>query len=258
VIIIGHRGAAGHAPEHTFASYDLALGMGVDYLEQDLRMTQDGVLVVLHDETLDRTTGGTCRGPVNRRTLAAISDCDAGSWFNVAFPDRARTEFAGQRIPTLDAVLARYSGRARFYIETKKPESATGMEEALLALLDQHGLRAAAPDDSRVIIQSFSATSLREIRDVDPRLPLVQLFSRRETGWTIRRKLDAVAKYANGIGPQFGCLDPRLIMAAHDCGLVVHPYTVNDEPVMRRLMHMGVDGMFTDYPDRLARMIAAG
>ena len=150
MLVIGHRGASAYAPEHTFASWDRALEIGADYLEQDLQMTSDGVLVVLHDDTLDRTTGGACRGRVNDHTLAEIRDCDVGSWFNAARPAHADTAYAAERIATLDEVLTRYADRACFYIETKNPAEAPGMEEALLELLDAHQLRRAAAADWRV------------------------------------------------------------------------------------------------------------
>ena len=122
---IGHRGASGHAPEHTFPAYDLALADGADYIEQDLQLTKDGVLIVLHDATLDRTARGpqeNCTGPVIGKTLAQIRTCDAGTWFNERFPDRARPEYAGLVIPTLDEVFTRYGNRVRYYIETKNPK----------------------------------------------------------------------------------------------------------------------------------------
>src|SRR3954465_9193700 len=108
VLIIAPRGASGHAPEPTFASYDLALKMGADYIEQDLQLTSDGVLVVLHDETLDRTARGpaeSCTGLVSERTLAQIQQCDAGTWFNEAHPDLADPAYVGLRIPTMEQVL---------------------------------------------------------------------------------------------------------------------------------------------------------
>ena len=101
---MGHRGAAGLAPEHTTASYDLALKLGADYIEQDLRMTKDGILVVIHDEDLDRITRGpakNCTGPVSEKTLAQIKTCDVGSFFNERYPEYAREEYAGLKI--LDA-----------------------------------------------------------------------------------------------------------------------------------------------------------
>lgn len=253
-LVIAHRGASGYAPEHTFAAWDLALDMGADYLEQDLQMTADGHLVVLHDETLDRTATG-CTGLVRTKTLAQIENCDVGSWFNRARPELARPEFERQRLPTLDAVLGRYNGRARFYIETKKPDAAPGMEEALLRLLDRHGLRPADNDDTRVIVQSFSARSLQKLHALEPRLFLVQLFHSRIAGWIIRGRLRRTARWACGIGPSHRCVDARLMNVARALGLHVHPWTVNDAPTMRRLLELGVHGMFTDLPDRLLEVL---
>jgi glycerophosphoryl diester phosphodiesterase len=255
MIVIAHRGASFYAPEHTFASWDMAVRMGADYLEQDLQMTADGVLVVLHDDTLDRTTGGRCTGRVIERTLAEIRACDAGSWFNEANPDRADAAYASQRIPTLDEVLTRYAGQASFYIETKNPEEAPGMEEALLALLDRHGLREAAATEWRVLIQSFSEASLRKIHALDPSLPLIQLVRARwASAETIRARLPEIREYAVGIGPSWRDVDERLVETARDQCLEVHPYTVNEPGRMEELAGMGVTGMFTDLPDVLLAM----
>jgi len=259
MIIIGHRGAAGLAPEHTFASWDLALEAGADYLEQDLQMTGDGVLIVLHDESLDRTArGARCRGPVRERTWAEIRDCDVGSWFNEVNPDRARPEYAGQTLPSLAAVFERYAGRGRFYIETKNPDAAPGMEEALIRLLGAHELLPREPGDDRVIIQSFSERSLLRVRELEPRLPLVLLLGRQEIGWTIRRKLRRIAAWATGIGPGKGDVDRKLLDTAHGLGLVVHPWTVNDPADLERFANLGVDGVFTDFPDRAAALRGPG
>jgi glycerophosphoryl diester phosphodiesterase len=252
MLVIAHRGASGYAPEHTLASYDLALSLGADYLEQDLQLTSDGVLVVLHDETLDRTTGGAQRGRVIEHTLAQLRACDVGRWFNAQRPNRARSEYVGQRIPTLDEVFARYVDRATFYIETKNPEDAPGMEEALLALLDRYRLRAPAAVEWRVLIQSFSERSLRKLRDLDPSLPLIQLVEEGvEQPAALRGRLRDVAEYAVGIGPSWRDVDAALIAATRDVCLDVHPYTVNDVAQMQRLTALGVTGMFTDVPDRL-------
>jgi glycerophosphoryl diester phosphodiesterase len=252
MLVIAHRGASGHAPEHTFAAWDLAVEMGADYLEQDLQMTADGVLVVLHDETLERTTGGRCSGRVIDHTLEQIRQCDVGSWFNEANPERARPGYPGERIPTLDEVLTRYAGRAGFYIETKNPESAPGMEEALLALLDRHGLRGPAASEWQVLIQSFSEASLRRIHAMDPTLPLIQLVRARwATPETIRPRLPEIAGYAVGIGPSWRDVDDRLVEAARQQCLEVHPYTVNEAAQMEALAGMGVTGIFTDLPDLL-------
>ncbi len=246
MIVIAHRGASGYAPEHTFASWDLAAKMGADYLEQDLQMTKDGVLVVLHDETLERTArrnGVACEGRVIDHTLAELKACEVGSWM--------APEFADQRIATLDEVLKRYPD-ANFYIETKKPEEAPGMEEKLLALLEEHGLTGPAGDEWRVLIQSFSEASLRKIHAADPSLPLIQLVHRKwETSGTIRSRTASIAEYAVGIGPHFSDVDAALVEAAHANCLAIHPYTVDDPAEVKRLTDLGVDGMFTNLPDRL-------
>ena len=254
VINIAHRGASAYAPEHTFAAWDLALEMNADYLEQDLQMTADGVLVVMHDDTLDRTIRGpeqTCRGPVIDRTLAQLQRCDAGSWFNEAHPDRARPEFPELRIPTLEGVFERYAGRARFYIETKNPEAAPGMEEELLRLLHAFDLVPASLDDHTVLLQSFSPASLMKLRGLAPTLPRIQLAPWRETTASLRSQLDEVATYAQGLGPHYSDVDEALIDDAHERGLMVHPYTVDAADEMRRLIDVGADGMFTNVPDVL-------
>ncbi len=246
ITIIAHRGASGHAPEHTFASWDRALEMGADYIEQDLQMTRDGELVVIHDATLDRTTNG--RGPVSDYTLAEIQQFDAGSWFD--------PRFAGERVRSLREVFARYGDGVNYYIETKTPESAPGMEEKLLALMDEFHLRAGAVSEWQVLIQSFSAASLRLVRAMNPGLPLIQLIERKHSSKSIRRQLAEIKEYAVGIGPARTSVDEELVDAAHALGLIIHPYTVNETSEMQRLIDIGVDGMFTDYPDRLAQLIS--
>ena len=266
VLVIAHRGASGGAPEHTLAAYDRALEIGADFIEQDLQMTSDGVLVAMHDEKLDRTARGPdCRGLVADRTYSAIADCDVGSWFNDAYPDRARPEFAGLRIPRLDDLFERYAG-ANYYVETKQPESAPGMEAALVGLIHEHELRPAPLDDWRqvergvrlpgghVVVQSFSEASLRKVQELDPAIPRIQLIRKRKRSASIREKLAGIAFYAQGIGPERRSVDERLVNAARAHRLHVHPYTVNDAPEMGELIRIGVAGMFTNEPETLLRV----
>jgi glycerophosphoryl diester phosphodiesterase len=258
VLNIGHRGASGYAPEHTIPSYDLALKLGADYIEQDLQLTKDGVLVVMHDETLDRTARptaasqpGDCTGLVIEHTLAQIKTCDVGTWFNEAYPQYARPEYVGLQIPTLEEVFQRYGTSVNYYIETKNPESAPGMEEELLRLMDKYGLTELAASRWQVLIQSFSPASLQKIHTLKPALPLIQLYSSTETSETIQAGLDATRTYAVGIGPSKDDVDAALVEAAHARCLDVHPYTVNETAEMQSLIATGVDGMFTNFPDRL-------
>ena len=257
VLAVGHRGASGYAPEHTIASYNLALDLGADYIEQDLQLTKDGVLVALHDPTLDRTARGSaenCTGLVIEKTLAQIKTCDVGTWFNNAFPQFARAEYVGLQIPTLEEVFQRYRHRANYYIETKNPEEAPGMEEKLLALLDAYNLRGNAVRRNQVLIQSFSAASLQKLHGLDAALPLIQLYPGLSSA-TIRGTLDQVKAYAVGIGPSKGSVDAALVQAAHDRCLDIHPYTVNASTEMSALVALGVDGMFTNFPDRLNEVL---
>lgn len=254
VLNIGHRGASGYAPEHTIPAYDLALEMGADYIEQDLQLTSDGVLVCLHDTTLDRTARGAaenCTGLVSTKTLAQIKTCDVGTWFNEANPSRARPEYVGLRIPTLEEVFQRYKRRANYYIETKAPEAVENMEERLLALMDQYRLRKPAAKRWQVLIQSFSAASLQTIHALDPTLPLIQLVVGFPASPALETSLDTVATYAVGVGPNYLLTTPAVIAAATARCLDVHPYTVNQPADMSAMIAAGVHGMFTNFPDQL-------
>jgi glycerophosphoryl diester phosphodiesterase len=258
VLTIGHRGASGYAPEHTFPAYDLALEMDADYIEQDLQLTKDGVLVVLHDETLDRTARGpeeNCTGSVIDKTLEQIKTCEVGTWFNEENPEYAREEYVGLEIPTLEEVFQRYGSGVDYYIETKNPEEAPGMEEELLRLMGEYGLKGPAAEQRQVLIQSFSPDSLRKIHASDPSLPLIRLYEEEEEdSETIGEDLDEARTYAVGIGPSKDDVDRSLVSEAHARSLDVHPYTVNEEQEMEELISLGVDGMFTNFPDLLAEL----
>jgi glycerophosphoryl diester phosphodiesterase len=257
--VIAHRGQSFDAPEHTLAAYDRAVASGADFIEQDVQLTLDGALVVLHDDTLDRTARGpaaNCTGPVRTKTLAQLRTCEVGSWFNTRFPDRADPAFVGERIPTLAEVFARYGDRVSYHIETKTPEAAPFVvERELIRLLDVYGLRGPAVRDWQVLIQSFSPASLQRFSALDPALPLVQLLATVPPAPAREAFLDAVAGYAIAIGPSNGGVTPALVDQAHARCLDVHPYTVNDPVRMAELVEAGVDGIFTDRPDVLLAVI---
>ena len=258
VLNIGHRGASGYAPEHTIPSYDLALKQGADYIEIDLQMTADGVLVAMHDDTLNRTARGpaeNCTGLVIEKTLEQIKTCDVGSWFNETYPQYANPDYVGLQIPTLEEIFQRYRHSVNYYIETKNPEEAPGIEEELLRLMEEYNLLKPAAKHWQVLIQSFSAESLQKLHALEPSLPLVQLYSGRETSETIQANLASASTYAVGIGPSKSDVDADLVAAAHELCLDVHPYTVNDAQEMKALISLGVDGMFTNFPDRLERLL---
>lgn len=268
--IIAHRGASGYAPEHTWAAYEQARDMGADYLELDLHMSADGRLIVIHDETLDRTTDG--EGKVKEHTLEALKTLDAGAWFNEANPERADEAYVGAQLLTLDEVIDRYGSDVRYYIETKSPERYPELQRALVETLEAEGL----VSSGSVIIQSFSRDSLQQVQKLNADIPLVQLvwYSPAEDGdglteWTgvtpapadiTDADFQAIADYAVGIGPNVvydgeDVIDASFVEQAHQNGLLVHPYTINDPEQMQRLLDWGVDGMFTNFPDRLNAIV---
>ena len=244
-LVVAHRGASGTRPEHTFAAYDRAIALGADYIEQDLQVTSDGVLVDMHDGTLNRTTRGAaenCTGNVNSKTLAQIKTCSAGSWFG--------PEYVDEKVPTLEELFQRYGKTVNYYIETKQPDPADHMEEKLLALLDKYDLRTASINNWQVLIQSFSADSLKTVHAMDPRLPLIFL------GNPSLATIPSYADYAVGLGPSFGAsINANWVNTAHANCLDVHPYTINTVANMTAALNAGVDGMFTNFADLLIGLL---
>jgi len=259
---IAHRGASGHAPENTLPAFGYAMAMGADFLELDVQRSADGVLVAFHDATLERTTDAT--GRLAERTLAELKALDAGSWFGGAHAD-----FAGVRIATLAEVLDYTTAATALYVEAKDARHYPGIERDLVDTLAAHGRLGAR----RTVLQAFDPASLRRYRAFAPGVPRVQLlaFEWAENQWLVERdgvvapvrttaEIDwrAVASLADGIGPNAEAVDADLVRGAHAGGLFVHVYTVDEPPCMERLIAAGVDGLFTDFPDRLAARLRAG
>ncbi|MEH7885317.1 glycerophosphodiester phosphodiesterase [Bacillus sp. JJ1609] len=252
-INISHRGASGHAPEHTFTAYELGTIMEGDYIEIDLQMTKDGELIAMHDETLDRTTEET--GMIKDFTLAQIKRLDAGAWFNETFPQKAKPEYLGLQVPTLREIIERMGPKARYYIETKSPEFYPGMEEKLLDILYEYNLVGEKQPVGKIIIQSFSAESLKKIHQMDESIPLIQLLSYYAPAIIANEEVAKIKAYAVGIGMHYTAISPGYVKKVRDSGLLIYPYTVNEKEDMEMLLDWGVTGMFTNYPDRLNEVI---
>lgn len=278
-ILVAHRGASAYAPEHTLESYQLALKQGADFVEQDLQITRDGVLVCLHDLTLERTTNveevfpkgfreelvdGTRRRVwyVSDFTLRQIKQLDAGLWFDV--------KFKGARVPTFQEAIDLVRGKAGIYPETKAPEvygqRGFDMERLVLDMLSKNRLdKWSAEDHTPVIIQSFSPEGLRKLsRNLKTKLPLVLLVSdEAPTSWLTAAGLSKAKQFATGIGPAKALVDKSLVMQAHALGLSVTPYTFRSsntgrfnnvrEEMSYYLYRLGVDALFTDNPDLFPR-----
>ena len=277
-INVAHRGASAYAPEHTLAAYRLALAQGADYVEQDLAVTRDGVLICIHDPTLERTTnveelfpdrsrqvtweGKTARSWLaNDFTLAEIKRLDAGSWFD--------PKFAGERIPTFEEAVALVKGKAGLFPELKTPEVYEGrdvqFEKLVAAALDRHGLRGPQADPKTpVILQTFSEVSARTLASMKIGVPVVLLLNSGD-GWNSPAKVKAWKPFIQGLGPAKRIVEenPELVKWAHAEGMTVVPYTFRASNAGRHanvraemdhfLYTLGVDGLFTDNPDQFPR-----
>jgi glycerophosphoryl diester phosphodiesterase len=244
VLVVAHRGASATAPEHTGPAYDRAVLAGADVLECDVQVTADDQLVCVHDATVDRTNGGTPSGAVGDFTLDELREMDFGAWFG--------PEFAGTRIVTLDEQLSCYSAidpTMQLYIETKTAADAGDhMETLLVEVLDAHGLIPDGEPDARespVIIQSFDSTSLETVRELAPGLPLAFLLN------ATTPEIDAgQLPDVDVLAPNAAVLQaPDLVTTAHDAGLEVHTWTVDDPAQITALIDAGIDGFFTNTPE---------
>jgi glycerophosphoryl diester phosphodiesterase len=278
-LLIAHRGASAYAPEHTLESYQLALKQGADFVEQDLQITRDGVLVCLHDLTLERTTNvreifptrfreELIAGTPARRwyvpdfTLREIKQLDAGSWFDA--------KFKGARVATFQEAIDLVHGKAGLYPETKAPEvyaqRGFDMERLVLDVLKKNRLdRRSVLLHTPVIIQSFSPESLKKLfGTLRTKLPLVLLVSdEARARWLTAAGLAEAKQFASGIGPAKALLDKSLVMQAHALALSVTPYTFRSsntgrfktvrEEMSYYLYSLGVDALFTDNPDLFPR-----
>lgn len=244
---IAHRGASAYAPEHTIAAYKLGQQLRGDYIEIDLQMTKDGHLVAMHDETVNRTTNGT--GLVKEHTLEEIKQLNAGSFFNEKHPSLAKKEFENANVPTLEEIIKTFGHNANYYIETKSPDEYPSMEEKLLEIIKHYGI------NDKVIIQSFSEASLQKIHSLDVNIPLVQLLPYKKAAQLTELEMKKYKTYCIGLGMNYKYIDSTYVKRIKKHGLEVHPFTVDNETDMKKLILWGVDGMFTNYPDRLHSLL---
>jgi len=229
---IAHRGASALAPENTIAAFERAVELGADVIELDLHTSQDGELVVIHDDTLDRTTDGS--GPVHQRSLAELMRLDAGRWFGEGF--------AGQRIPRLDEVLDRFAGKVPLALEIKAGSTFfPGIEEKVVSALRER----AAIDQAAVA--SFDHFALRRLKEIEPTIRTAALLVGRPVSLSA---LAGPAK-ADGLALEASFVTKTEVEACRASGLQLAVWVVNDPAQMRHFIRLGVDGIITDYPDLL-------
>jgi glycerophosphoryl diester phosphodiesterase len=227
--VTGHRGAAGLAPENTFAGFDLALAMGVDGLETDVQRTKDGKLVLFHDDRLDKTTNGT--GVLQETSWQDVQQLDAGSWFDA--------KYAGERIPLLIEALERYGTRTQFDLEVKQ----TGIEHEVLSVVEQLRLL------GRVTFTSQDFPTLCNIKERNPLARVGYI-----TGDVSEENVTSVVEARiQVLCPRAEKITRQSVEYWHSLGLFVRACGKRNTELMRNAISAGVDGMTFDFPDVLLR-----
>lgn len=229
-LVIAHRGASGYRPENTMPAFALAVEQRADMVETDLHRTRDGSIVVTHDEEL-AGLGGV--GEIADASLAEVRALDAGG---------------GERVPTLDELLDGFGARIAFNLELKRGTRGPyeGLEAGALAAVEARGLLPGT------LFSSFYDPVLARLRELAPAARLGLLISVRFPRDIVAR---ARALAAEAIHPEAPLVDRRLVEEAHAAGLRVLVFTVDAEDEMRRLLALGVDGLFTNLPDRMRRFV---
>lgn len=235
--IFAHRGFSGIAPENTISAFEKALAAQADGIELDVHLSRDGQLVVIHDETVDRTTNGT--GWIKDLTLAELKQLDNGSWFG--------KDYENEAIPTLAEVLERVADSDLIVnIELKNTIIPyPNLEQKVIGEVERFQM------GDRVILSSFRHDSLQEVKKINPSMQVGALYTCGMVDpWVYARYLGVDA-----IHPHYLAATAEVIAGCHHHGIKVHPYTVNEEKELKRLIRAGADAIITNFPDRLRQLL---
>lgn len=235
-LVIAHRGASAQRPENTLAAFALAVQQSADMIETDLHLTRDGAIVLFHDSTLRAENGA--RMEIARATLAELRELHAPG------------ATAEHRIPTLDEALDCFGAAIPFNLELKQSPRgpSPGLAAAALRAVQQRGLL------QRTLFSSFYDAALAELRAHCAAARIALLAARRSRSRNWRQR--AAALDAEALHPESALADAALIEAAHQAGLAVHIFTVDEPAQMQRLLRRGADGLFTNHPDRMRALLA--
>jgi glycerophosphoryl diester phosphodiesterase len=251
-LVIAHRGGAQLWPENTLLGFHAAAEMGVDLLEMDIHSSADGVLVIMHDDTVDRTTDGS--GPIHQMSLAQLKSLDAGyHWTSdegQSFPFRGQ----GVEIPTLEEVFSELPGYP-MNIEIKQADPP--IAEQFCQMLRDYGVQ------ERVLVASFDPATLADFRRACPEVATSTtstevriLYFLSQAGLGALYRPPAQAVQAPEHSGNIHVLNDKFIRAAHGKNLQVHAYTIDETADMRRLLDAGLDGLITNHPDRMQALLA--
>ncbi len=233
--VIAHRGFSGEAPENTLIAFKKAIRIHADFIELDVHITKDDSLVVIHDATVNRTSSGAFEGDVLQMTFAEIRD------INVGCSDLFGDKFKNAKIPTLREVLKLAKGKIKVCIEIK----VLGIEEKVLKTVNDLGMK----DD--VIIFSFYYPVLAKIRQLDDKISTLYLVDPADSLTIDYAKVINTAAIGVGYGTN---ISKEYLELAHNYGIEVWKWTVNEEAEMTRLIDIGIDGLITNYPDKANRI----
>lgn len=246
--IIAHKGASGYAPENTLAAFELAVEEGADMIEIDVHLTADNEVIVFHDEELGRTTNGT--GKVHEHTLAQIKELDAGSWFS--------DKYIGEKVPTLRETIDSIHGKLHCLIDIKSKghEFYEGFAERIVDIIDEKGAK------DWCIIQSYeqdyleaaysrdSTVQMKKLLLGEDESPLFSFYVNTKSFMTNRNK----HHFYETLNPHYTSLSQRRIFRLHAKQYKVYTYVVNEREDMIKMLNMGVDGIITDFPDKLSQI----
>lgn len=237
IINFAHRGASGYFPENTMMAFEKAIEMNCTGIETDVQMTKDGVLVLIHDEHVDRTTNGT--GLVKDYTFSELNKLDAGSFLS--------SSFSKCRIPTVEELIN--------FVEDKNIiinfEIKTGIvfyeniEEKLIELIYKHKM------ENKVILSSFNHYSMVECKKISKHIKTGLLYM----AGLYEPEIYCQHTGADALHPFYMAINKEIVSAAHKKGLLVNPYTVNHEKAMKTMLDAGVDGIITNFPDKLDKLL---
>jgi len=231
--VTAHRGGAGLAPENTLAALQNAMELKAGYSEIDVQETKDGKIILLHDNTLERTAG-VARN-IWDMPYDSLQLLDVGGWF--------APEFAGEKIITLGEAIDAVKGKMRLNIELKRNKHEVVLVEKVLRIIDEKNFQ------DQCMLTSFSKTFVTQVRALNPDITLGFIFSK------YREEFDVFELDVDLLSVKYTLVDQAFVDKAHASGKKVAVWTVNDPAMMKNLLELGVDTIITDYPDRLMKVL---
>lgn len=237
--VIAHRGYSSQTPENTMAAFESAIDAGADMIELDITLSQDGHFIVIHDDTLNRTT--SANGFVAHHDLKQLKELDAGSWYSA--------EFQGEKLLTINEVLDQIAPRIALNIEIKPLFTLTAVDKLEVAIkrlvkeVESRGL------SETILFSSFNFFVLEHLRSLSKSIRLGVLFCHPFSEFDPVHVCGLLN--AHSLHPHISLCDAPLVSTMHQIGVKVMPYTVNEPELMRDLIFCGIDGAFSDYPERL-------